>query len=249
MIIRVIVLPYLHAPKHNLKALKTVFKYIKHYKPHYLIQLGDWCNYDSLSKYDVLKTKELIGLQAEEKSANEVLDDLEDNLPFGCKKIMCEGNHDRRPETYNLNNWTKEAKKITGKSYLKLFHEAYNLKKRGWQWVEEGQCYKLGKCLFTHGWYVNQFHAAKTVKKWFRTIIYGHSHQYQVHAINGMDGLPVAGISIGTLSRFDLSYMGGVPVDWCNMFMRLEFWGKGFFTPHPITVINGQFSDLGSVWG
>jgi len=248
-ITRVAVIPDIHAPKHHKKSVDAVFEFLKFYKPKLCIQLGDWCDYSSLSRFAMLKEDELVGLRQEEGEANDLLDRLDSILPNGCEKVMCEGNHDRRPETYNLGNFTGDMKKITGKKNLDLFHEAYNLKKRGWSWVGEGRCFEFGKALFTHGWFINSFHAKKTVSKFFKTIIYGHTHSYQTHCINGMDGLPVAGMSIGTLSRFDLGYLHGVPQDWCNMFMTMDFFGNGFFTAHPIPIIKGQFCKMGKVWG
>lgn len=248
-ITKVAVLPDIHAPLQHDRSLTVALEFVKDYKPDVLVQLGDMCDYSSLSRFDLLKERELIGMTTEVRGANEVLDAIDAVVPARCQKIMCEGNHDRRPETYNLNNWTKGVRKVTGKKYLPLFYDAYALKLRGWDWVEEGKCYKIGKALFTHGWYVNRYHAAKTVQKWFKTIFYGHTHDYQVHTINGMDGRPNSGVSLGTLSRFDLGYLKGIPPNWCHMFAHIEFFGNGLFTPHMIPIIKGRFCDGGKVWG
>ena len=240
-ITKVVVLPDIHAPKCHYPSLKVVLEFIKDYKPNMLIQLGDLCDFDSLSKYETLKEKDLTSLNHEVESANEVLDSIEKVLPWNCEKVLLEGNHDRRPETYRLNRWDAQAKRLFGMAQLPDFHVLYNLKKRGWSWVEENKLFDVGRASFVHGFFTNQYHAAKTVRRWFKTIIYGHLHQYQVHTISGMDQLPVSAMCIGTLSRFDLSYLRGIPPDWCHMFMYMEFFGDGFFTPHPVPIINGKF--------
>lgn len=247
-ITKVVVLPDIHAPRHDESSLRPVLEFVRYYKPDVLIQLGDLCDYDSIGRFDALKESDLVGMRTEVDSANEILDRIDRACPSWCEKILLEGNHDRRPETYTINNMSGLVKKLTGKNTLPFFHEAYNLKDRGWKWVRENKLYDIGKCSFTHGFFVNQYHASKTVHKWFRTIVYGHTHTFQIHTISGMDQLPVSAMSIGTLSRFDLSYMKGVPPDWCHMFMYMEFFGNGYFTPHPVTIINGQFC-AGRVYG
>ena len=248
-ITKMIVFPDIHAPKHHKPSLKSALKFTKQYKPDIFIQLGDLCDYDSLGRFDVLKEKDLTNLDHEVKSANKVLDQIEASLPKKCRKIICEGNHDRRPETYSINNMSKELKKIIGANRLPYFHEAYKLEERGWEWVPEGKCFGYGKALFTHGWFTNLHHAHKTVHRWFKNIFYGHTHTVQEYTINGIDGHPVSAVSIGTLSRFDLSYMRELPTNWCHAFGKIEFFGSnGRFTPQIIKIINGKFCMNGVVY-
>jgi hypothetical protein len=100
-----------------------------------------------------------------------------------------------------------------------------------------------------HGNYTNQFHAKKVVTKYFENIVYGHTHQYQVHAVVGRNRHPVTATSLGTLSQFDLPYVSGL-TDWVHMFGVIEYYGnQGHFSLHPIPIINGQFSYGGTLYG
>jgi len=237
---KVLVLPDIHAPNHHIPSVRSVIKFAKVYRPDICIVIGDLCDFNSLSRFQVIKESELISLNDEVDAANEMLDMIELALPRKCEKIFLEGNHDQRPTIYRLNSWDATCKKLFGKDRLEDARVLYELDKRGWDFYEYGKCFPYGHALFSHGWFVNQYHAAKTVRRWFKTVFYGHTHQYQTHTINGMDGLPVTGMSIGTLSKFDLGYLKGVPPDWCHMMLYIDFFGD-CFTPHPTTIINGKF--------
>jgi len=56
-------------------------------------------------------------------------------------------------------------------------------------------------------------------------------------------------MSIGTMSRFDLSYLKGVPPEWVHMICPIDFYGNGYFTPHPTTIIKGKFVDQKKLYG
>jgi len=244
---RVLVIPDTHAPNHDSACIKAVLKFAKAWKPDVCIHLGDVGDFNSLSRYQVASARELIGLDNEVKACNEMLDMIEYALPKKCKKVVTLGNHDQRPEMYSLNNWDAQCRKVLGRKNLGTAQELYHLEERGWRWFDYGQVFRMGKAMFSHGWYYNQDHAAKTLRKWFKNIYYGHTHQYQTHTVNGMDGYPVQAMSLGTLSRFDLSYLKGAPPDWCHMFCYFDFWGPNF-TPHPTTIIDGGFMAEGELW-
>lgn len=244
-----VVLPDIHAPLHNEEALKPVLAFIKDYKPDGLIQLGDLCDFNSLSRFDKNREEELVSLHAEIEAANSILDRIDSVCPKRIVRVLLEGNHDARPTRFRLNRWNSQVQDILGMPRLGDFHELFHLRKRGWDWRNYGQCFPVGKALFTHGWFVGSYHASKTLKRWFKSIYYGHTHTYQSHTVLGMDGLPVSAVSLGTLSRFDLSYLHGVPpADWINMFAHFEFFGSGQFTPHPVPIINGRFVTNGKYY-
>lgn len=251
-----VVWPDLHAPRHHVPSVKACLKYLKDLskkgKPDFFLSLGDWCDFDSLSRFQVLDSKDMISLVDEIKSANAILDEIDSILPRKCVKIMTMGNHDKRPEIYRLNSWDQKDQKMFGKCFgeerIPNAESLYRLKQRGWKWVDYGQTVKIGKALFTHGWYTNKYHTEKTLTKWFQTIIYGHVHNWQVMNKNGMDGHPVAAMCIGTLSNFNLSYLKGIPPDWVHMFMTMDYFKDGSFTPNMTPIIQGKFFRDGKIY-
>jgi len=244
---KVLILPDIHTPKEHKPSLNAALLFADDFKPDYCIQLGDLCDFNSLSRFDVVRERDLVSLQYEIDSANEMLDRIEKAVGPKCRKILTEGNHDQRPEKYRLNSWDKNIQKIWGRR-LDNGAKLYGLRVRGWDFHEYGRIFRLGHAHFTHGWFTNAHHAKKTVQRWFKTIFYGHTHTWQVHSVVGLDQLPVSAVSLGTLSRFDLDYLKGVPPDWVHMFGYLYLMSDGTFTPYMPTIINGKFVAEGQLY-
>lgn len=246
---KVAVLPDIHAPLEERNVLRAVLDCVKFERPDLLIQLGDLVDFNSISRFDVAAEKDLIGFNQEVEGGKNVLDQIDGVVPKRCRKVILKGNHCKRPEMYRLNRWDKNVQAILGIPRMPNMEELLELKKRRWEFYQYGSVFKFGKCLFKHGGFVNIHHALKNVTRWFETVVYGHTHQWQVHCVTGRDRLPVAGMSIGTLSRFDLPYLYGEPPNgWVHMFMMMDFFRDGTFTPHPITIINGRFAYNSRVW-
>jgi len=245
-VLKGIVFPDIHTPKHDEPAVHAALQFTKSYNPDIFIHLGDLCDFNSLSRFDIINEDEIVSFNEEVLAANLMLDRIEDVLPRKCKKYFIEGNHDQRPQLYRNNNWDKKIHKLIGP--LEDCKDLFHLKDRGWHFTERSGALKLGHAIFKHGLYTGIYHARKHLEKHFKTTIYGHTHNWQVHSRNGMDEHPVAGISIGTLSRFDLEYLKGEPADWTHMIMAIDFFPDGTFTPLCIPIINGRFSFNGKVY-
>lgn len=249
--LKAVVWPDLHAPNHYKPSVDACLKYLAYLrgrsKPDVFISLGDWCDFNSLSRFQVINAKEQVGVKAEVDSANEMLDKVDHLLPKTCFKVMTLGNHDHRPELYRLNHWDAKDSKMVDVSLrdgerIANAEKLYNLKKRGWKWVNPGETFELGKGIFTHGWYCSTHHAKKTLEKWFKTVVYGHVHDWQVYSRIGKDGHPVAGICMGTLSDpKKAAYLRGIPPNWFQMFGVFDYFKDGTFTPHLIPIIKGRF--------
>lgn len=248
MIEKVLVLPDIHTPKHEESCIRSVLQFAKDYKPHKIILLGDLVNMDSLSRHPLRRHEHLISFQEEVAAGELMLDRIENVLSPRTRKVFCEGNHEERFTRFDLTGLTEKEKKLLGRSSIGTAEEELNLKSRRWKFVRFGDVYQHDKALFSHGFYVNQYHASKTVRRWFETIVYGHTHQWQVHSVVGRDRNPVAAMSIGTLSQFDLGYNTPNP-DWVHMFAYFDFYGHNRFTAHTIPLINGTFTHGGKVYG
>jgi len=238
---KVLILPDTHIPDHSRTSWNAVAQFIIDFKPDYLIHLGDLCDFASLSRFRVASPRELRGVQYEVSETNKWLDEVEVIVPNTCKKIITLGNHDERPTIYRLNNWDGDAMKLLGMERLGDAKELFKLRERGWKVVPYGETYALGKALFTHGFFVNQYHAKKTVSRFFKNIYYGHTHDVQSHCIVGMDGQPVEAMSLGTLQCLNPTWLKGVPVSWVPSFSYMYLYNGGKYNLYPTKIINGGF--------
>lgn len=237
---RIVVLPDIHTPNHNHHAIKAVLQFIKFYKPDTLIQLGDFCDWDSLSSYDVNRESEIQNIDKEIREANFLLDDIDSACSRNCKKIMIGGNHEIRYEKFKVNKGAKvEFKRIRELTSWEL---EYNLYGRGWDSFSYGQHVQIGKLIFTHGW--GRTCTPKRMAERYpgRNVIYGHTHQHLIYGCLDERDMPVESESIGTLSNFNLSYLNGEPAShWVNSFMYIDMRDDGSFSKHFTHVIGGRF--------
>lgn len=239
-ITKVVVLPDTHCPDHSIMSWNAVGQFIIDFKPDYLIHLGDLCDFTSLSHFRVASEKELRGFQFEVAETNKWLDEIDVIVPKRCRKVITLGNHDQRPEIYRLNNWDATARKLMGVDHLEGAPQLFRLKERGWKVIPHGGTFKLGKALFTHGYFTNKYHAQKTVTRFFKNIYYGHTHDHQSHTIVGMDGLPVEAMSLGTLQCLNPAWLRGAPTSWVPMFAYMYMY-DGKYNLYPTKIINGGF--------
>lgn len=238
---RVLVIPDAQVPQHNLASWKVILNFAKFYKPTKVIILGDFANLDSLSSYQRLSPHEGTILSEDIKSVNKVLDELDKATPK-AKKIYLLGNHEKRYEIYKLNNWCKE---VRHQAEMTSIEEELNFEDRGYKSIEYGGVYELGHALFTHGWYANQYHAAKTLRRFFKNIYYGHAHNWQAFSVLGIDGQPVEAVSCGCICRSDIAYLKGKPSDWVQLFMYADFLENGTYYAHFPKIINGKTVEYG----
>jgi len=87
----------IHYPEHNKSCVNVAFKFMKDFKPDYLVLAGDQMDFGCIShfnkgKYRLLENKRLKkdynGFQAD------ILDKIEEIAPQNCKKYFMIGNHE-----------------------------------------------------------------------------------------------------------------------------------------------------------
>lgn len=245
---KTIVLPDIHTPAHDKDALKAILDFIKYYKPNRIIQLGDFCDWDSLSHYEPRVDSDIRLIDREIAESNEVLDQIDSSLPKKCEKYMLGGNHEQRYQTFRLNHGFEVA--FRRMKDMTSWQEEYNLKKRGWQSREYGEWLELGKIIFVHGWYASTNSADRMLRCFCKNIIFGHTHQHLVASMMDSDHNPIEAESIGTLSRFNLSYLQGKPpVNWIHGFLYIDTMSDGTFTKNFVRVINGRFIQHNKYFG
>lgn len=226
-------------------AVNAVLSFIKFYKPHILVQLGDFCDWDSVSSYDVHSNSDVQTIEREITGANNLLDKIDKVVGRDCRKYMIGGNHEARYAKFIANNgFTLSIRRM---KKFSSWYEEYNLTKRGWETRDYGQHLTIEKLIFTHGWF-SSGSAAKKMAECFpgRNVVFGHTHQHLIYGCMDEKGLPIESESIGTLSKFDLAYLNGKPpINWINSFMYIDMEDSGRFTKHYVRVIDGSFIEYG----
>ena len=239
---RVIFIPDAQVPNHNPTSWQVLLNFTKFYKPTEIIIAGDFIDLNSLSRFQKLSSAESETLDEEIDAANKELDRLDKLTNKTVKKVFLLGNHCKRYETYKLNNWCKEVRHMRN---MTTIEDELHLKKRGYKVIPYGGIYQKGYAIFKHGKFTGKYHAAKNLQRYFKNIYYGHTHEWQVHCMIGIDGQPVEAVSCGCLCKTDLIYLDGTPQHWVQMFAYFDFEKNGTYYPHFAKIINGHAYEMG----
>lgn len=247
---RVLVLPDLHIPFHDLKTLSAVEKFMADYRWDDYVCLGDLMDFDQLSSFnkESLRKLESRRILKDYTVANEILDRHQAIIRKNNKKAtftLLEGNHDERIERY--------LDKVPNMEGMLEVPVGLRLKERGFKWVQswsQREQFKIGKLYFAHGNYANQYHAAKMVNAYGVNIVYGHTHDIQnyIKTIIGKDKHIMAQ-SLGWLGDEDkVDYIKGKPNNWTHAIGIAEIQPDGSFNLYVIAIINHTFSFNGKVY-
>src|SRR3990167_774145 len=249
-ICRVLILPDLHVPNHCTKSLAVVEQLMADYRWDEYVNLGDLMDFDMLSKFNADTARKLEGkrIMADYEIANEILDRHQAIIRKNNKKAkftLLEGNHDERMERF--------IDKFPNVEGLLEVEKCLRLQGRGFKWVRswsKGELHKIGKLYFSHGLYLNKYHAAKMVDNFGCNIVYGHTHDVMSHVktVRGKDKV-INASSLGHLSdELRLAYMRNRPSNWCQAVGIAEIRPDGNFNLTSIEIINHQFSYAGKVY-
>lgn len=230
----------IHYPHENKRAMKAVFDFIADMKPEILVLGGDQLNMESVSHWatNLLRQRENNRIvQTYDSFNSEVLKPLE-KLSHWTEKVWIQGNHENWAEQY-IDLHPELEGLIEPEGYLQI-------KKRGWKFIDLNRSYKVGKLAITHGLYVNEFHAKKTLMTWGESqcIFYGHKHDISAYSAvyRGGDGFPRMAQSCGCLCDMNPDYMKNRPNNWSHGFLYFTIRPDGKFTALVIPIINGVFS-------
>lgn len=239
---RILVLPDIHAPFHDMKAIGSILSYASTQHVDELVQLGDYVDADAVNAHDEGKrrTQEGRRLIDEYSVANELLDQLTDAVRVknrGAKLVMLKGNHEWR-----VDRWVDKHPEVEG---LVEVENGLRLTARGVHWVQSypyGEAYKMGKLHAIHGAYTNKYHAAKHLDEYGINLIYGHVHSIQTASKPGHGGMKTTeAISIGCLCDYNLPYLQGRPSKWQHAFAEVHVWDNGNFNVLPVRIHGGEF--------
>ena len=247
MIKRAVITPDKHFPIADMAAIRVVCKAIELVKPSIYVDLGDTTEAEAFSHWKWKRKKKppidyiLPEMDKELKEVNKCMDIIDYSLDkVDCKeRYFCQGNHEL---------WLDQF--VEEHAYLPQYktEKALMLKERGYKFYHNSRFLKIGKLYFHHGnFYGGQYHAANHLRKLGCNIIYGHTHDVQMHSATMLGG-QVSAISLGCLKDMTVeanAWLGGREHNWSHAFAIVDFFKGGLFTVHVIQIINGKTS----LWG
>lgn len=225
-----VLIPDIQCPQHDERAIAVALQLIRDIKPTQVVFLGDVIAADSISRYGKDTWAEAkLTFEQEAAITNQVLDDFDKvfrRIKVG-RIIFLEGNHETRLVRFLLQN----ARQLGD---IDNFHieSQLRLDERGYEYVpEEQQPVKISKFFVAHGYYLNQYHAAKTTRESHRNIFYGHTHDHQVHTPGHFENdTPIMAMSCGCLCKFRQDYLKGRPTNWIHGLTIINY-NRHVFTP------------------
>lgn len=245
---KVLLLPDLHHPHHNVIAWRAVLQFIDWFEPDEVNLLGDAMNMDAVDHWlrDKGNRRSLEGrriVAGYDWFDQDILTKIEKAAPQ-AHWVYSGGNHenwidivvDRDPALEGL---------IEPEIVLKLAQ-------RGWEWIPwkitKGSSVhrgikKYGKLLVFHGEYTNKYHTAKTADMFSRSCAYGHTHDLQLYTKVTVDdprGYHTAQ-SIGCLCEMSPVFMQGKHNRWVNAFGVLYINEDGTFNLYVPVINRGKF--------
>lgn len=250
-----LVLPDIHFPDHEPKALEIVKKVASILQPTNTLLLGDVLDCGIFSKHDRRTIRELADYdyqKLEVAPCNELLDYLQDNT----KKMtyFLEGNHEQRIE-----RWAVEVGRA-GQEIYKMIAPAEVLGKRNGnprknfklipydvptgnrmgyvQIVPNHAGMKTGGLVGIHGWsWAKNAARVHLEKSRSQSVVFGHTHRIQLEASRDpWTGKTILAFNPGTLSKLQPLYStGGNPSEWSNGF-ALIYVGKTSWTQYIIPI-------------
>ena len=238
---RVLVLPDIHVPVHDIRSITPVLSYARTQWWDELVQLGDFMDFACISHHNKNKLRLVEGRRVLEDYdvANILLDDIVAAVRKQnpqCRITFLEGNHDGWIERF-----MEAQPALTGMLEVDKnlrFKERTIKGVRSWS---EGETYRLGRAGFIHGDYTNVHHAKKSVEA-YGNIFYGDTHSIQcfLKVYKGKDKTEV-GQSLGCLCLYNQIYLRGRATGWQQAFAEFNIFPDGFFQYAVTSIFKHRF--------
>jgi len=174
---KAVLLPDIHYPHVDKKAMEAVNQFIFDYAPDELVYMGDQLSLDCISKWN--KSKPLLKegqriISDFENFDKEILQVHEKITPKETKRTFLLGNHEERLKWY-IEEHPELEKMIDIDRNLKLTARGYKI-------VPFNEIHKIGKLNVIHGYYWNKYHASRTLEAFGGNVVYAHVHNPQMFA-------------------------------------------------------------------
>lgn len=219
---RILIVPDVHAPFEDKVAWKKVIDFAEDYRPHTIVQLGDFGDCYSVSQHDK-DPRRARNIVEEAEAVRELRKDL-DGLR-AKRKIYCLGNHEDRLERYMM----AHAPALLGTTNI---DDLYGMSENGWRVIPYGEFAAIGKLHVTHD--VGKSGAgalAATYKAVGKSVVIGHTHRLESMYGNSILGEGHVAASLGWLGDFKAAdYVSSVQkAPWVHGFGVVEMKRDGTF--------------------
>lgn len=231
---RVLVLSDIHAPYHDVPALKAALSYGRERDIDTIVLNGDVCDFYSVSRWD--RDPDRRRLKWELDLTKNLLDKIRGRFP-NVQIVYKLGNHDERYDLYIA----KRADELYGVEEV-AFESLLHLRDYGVECVRDKRIIRAGKLSILHG---HEFFGGGGVNvarnarmKANDNVLIGHHHRTQEDLAKRLDGSIYGGWSSGCLC--DLSPLYAPRNQWNHGFAFVEIETGGNFRVHNKKVFNGE---------
>lgn len=223
---------------------------VERYKPDGFLFGGDQFHNNSISPHTEgkpLYRQEGSFLRDQVGFDKEILKPL-DELLKGKEKVWLIGNHDR---------WEREfCEQHAQLSGITERQHNLHLVERGWQVVQQGKSYRLGKLRVMHGDSLfNTVSISTIMNKCIQignhSLLCGHHHTaMSMTRVSELDNQEKYQVWVSAaLCKVNPVYVRNKPNAWINGLTLVDVMSDGTFTVHPVNIFRGKFSYGGEVYG
>lgn len=238
-----IVVGDIHVPEQDDKALNAVFKLMKDVKFDGIINLGDYMDLSSISKYSKGKFKTLEGKRIKNDYivGNAILDVFDDLLPKKAEKHFLKGNHEVRLDALIEENPVLEG--------LFDLESCLYLKERGYKVYPHNEIVKFGRLNVAHGIYCGANPAKTHASKLLSNVLVGHLHSQEMALIHSpAKEISVVGYVNGCLCSMSPDYMINKPSNWSHGISILYLLPDGTFDVNLIRIVKDRLVYNGKIY-
>ena len=244
---KTVLLPDIHHPHVDWRAMEAVNQFIVDYDPDEMVYMGDQISLDCISTWNRRKPLLTEGkrlMKDYNDFNNEILKVHEDITRKDIRRTFMIGNHEYRVDMY-----CERHPQLT--DFIDIARHL-ELEERGYKVIPFNEVHRVGKLNVIHGYYWNMYHAKKTVDAFEGNIVYAHVHNPQMYTkISPIDikGYHTA-TSLPCLCDIKPDYHKNAPNFWVNGFGIVEHLpATGFFNLYTVIIIEGSFMWNGKYYG
>jgi predicted phosphodiesterase len=226
----------IHVPEQDDLALNAVFNLMRQEKFDGIINIGDYMDFSSISRFSKGKNKTLEGqrLKNDYIKGNAILDVFDELLPKNAEKHFLTGNHEVR-----VNALIEEYPMLEG---LFDFETCLRLKERGYKTYAHNDIVKFGRLNVVHGIYCGANPAKSHATKLLSNVLTGHLHSPEMALIHSpAKEVSVVGYVNGCLCSMSPEYMAGKPSNWSQGIAILYVFPDGQFDVNLIRIVKHKF--------